>query len=100
MSCNRFVVVSRSCYAPKAGGGRFRHPVRLAVIDTALIQPHTALTRRVINSAAVLRTWSNVDSRYSGPRSAHGQALASAEQLAERLNRQLSEALLQVGAGI
>lgn len=76
-----YQVITRSCYAPKSGGGKYRHPVRVLVVSV-----YKGAYRS--NDPAIIREWRNVDSRYSGPRSEHGQALRAARELAERLNSQ------------
>ena len=75
-----FQVISRSCRAPKSGGGKYRHPVHILVVKGETKHAYRA------GDADVIREWSNVDSRYDGPRSAHGQALAAARNLATSLN--------------
>lgn len=77
---NRFAVVSRTCYAPKSGGGKYRRPVRVVVIDTTIQYAGSPIRKGIVAE------WSNVDSRYSGPRSEHGQALQAARELAATLN--------------
>lgn len=79
-----YQIITRSCAAPKSGGGKYRRPVRILVVS----QFKPAYRR---NDPAVIAEWSNVDSRYSGPRSAHGQALQAARELCERLNAELSQ---------
>lgn len=77
-----FQIVTRSCSAPKSGGGKYRRPVRVLVVDaTNGIKPAYRQ-----NDPSVIREWRNVDSRYNGPRSEHGQALRAANQMVERLN--------------
>jgi len=65
-----YQIISRSCYAPKSGNGRYRRPVRILVVSK-----FKSCYRH--NDPAIVREWKNVDSRYDGPRSAHGQALSS-----------------------
>lgn len=68
-------VVVRTCCAPQSGGGRYRRPVRVLVVRG----PVKAAYRR--GDSAVVAEWSNVDSRYDGPRSAYGQAIRAARAM-------------------
>lgn len=79
---DRFVVVSRSANAPKSGGGKYRRPVHVRVYDRHHHQYNGGIGQR-----GAVEEWSNVDSRYSGNRSAHGQALVEAHSLANELNK-------------
>ena len=74
-----FQIISRSYNAPKSGGGKYRRPVRILVVS----QYKNAYRH---GDPAIVQEWRNVDSRYSGPRSEHGQALAAARELVNRLN--------------
>ena len=78
----RFVIVTRSAAAPKSGGGKYRRPVHVRVLDSRQSEWHAV---RGYNDG-VKAEWSNVDSRYTGPRSAYGQALAAARELVADLN--------------
>ena len=77
----RYVITIRSCPAPSSGGGRFRRPVTVRVLDTNSGRSEWHWVRN-----GVVQSWPNVDSRYSGPRAAYGQALESARALAAELN--------------
>lgn len=81
----RYIVVIRSANAPKSRGGKFRRPVHVRVMDSTQSEWHAV---RGLNDG-MIREWSNVDSRYTGPRSEYGQALAAAEQLAAELNSKI-----------
>lgn len=78
----KFQIVTRSCNAPKSGGGKYRRPVRVLVVDmTEGVKPAYRH-----GDPTVKAEWSNMDSRYDGPRSEHGQALRAAKEMVERLN--------------
>lgn len=77
----RYIVRVRQCQAPAANGGKYRRPVTVRVLDTTVGPSEWHWVRR-----GVVQSWRNVDSRYDGPRSAYGQSLRSAAQLAEELN--------------
>lgn len=74
-----FQVIQRSYNAPKSKGGKYRRPVRVLVVSQ-----HKGCYRS--NDPAIVREWCNVDSRYDGPNSAYGQAMAAARQLCDSLN--------------
>lgn len=77
-----FKVVIRSCQAPKSGGGKYRRPVRVIVVNTNVQDPSKPIRKGIV------REWYNVDSRYDGPNSEYGKALAAATELASKLNAQ------------
>lgn len=85
----RFVVAIRSASAPSSGGGKYRRPVHVRVMDQTVSEWHAV---RGLNDG-VKAEWRNVDSRYDGPRSEYGQALRAARELAAKLN---AESNLQV----
>ena len=91
MTTPRYTVVIRSANAPKTGGGKYRRPVHVRVMDSTQSEWHAV---RGLNDG-LIREWSNVDSRYAGPRSEYGQAIAAAEALANQLNAEC-EALVTV----
>lgn len=75
--------VAISCYpSTSRGAGRFRRPVVVRVLDRAVGSRWHQVRQPV-------RAWPNVDSRYDGPRSAYGQALIAARELAARLNAEV-----------
>lgn len=88
----RYVVVIRAANAPKSGGGKYRRPVHVRVMDTTQSEWHAV---RGFNDG-LKAEWSNVDKRYNGPRSEYGQAIRAAKELADRLN---AEATVAVTAG-
>jgi hypothetical protein len=75
-----FVLVERSYPAPKSGGGIYRRPVYLAIVDTRVQDPTKPLRKGIV------ARWDNLDSRYNGPRSAYGMARAEAEAMLNELN--------------
>ena len=77
-----FVIVQRCYPAPKSGGGKYRRPVRVLVVNAANGIKHAY--RR--GDPDVVEVWENVDSRYGGPRAAYGRALLAARELVDRLN--------------
>lgn len=87
---SRFQVVVRSCNAGSRGGGKYRRPAVIRVIDT-----HVADTDRGQVLRGTVREWRNVDSRYRGPRSEFGKAFAAAEALAAELNSNSQSAIAQ-----
>lgn len=78
----RYVVKSHSADAPKSGGGKYRRPVHVRVYDTH----HDDY--RGYGSWGAVKEFNNVDSRYSGHKSAHGQAKNEAHELASKLNQE------------
>lgn len=78
----RYIVRVRTCQAPSSRGGKYRRPVVVRVLDTL----SGASDWHWVRACPWARQWSNVDSRYDGPRSAYGQALAAARDLADQLN--------------
>lgn len=81
----RYQVIIRS--APATGrNGKYRRPVHVRVVDSTLSEWHTV---RRLNDG-LKAEYRNVDSRYHGSRSAYGQALASARELAQRLNDEIT----------
>lgn len=85
---NRFQI--RVVSAPvNSGNGRFRRPVHVRVMDTTQSEWHAV---RGLNNGLKAQI-SNVDSRYSGPRSAYGQAMAYCRELMNELNAAEAEAL-------
>lgn len=82
-----YQIVSRRYPAPRSNGGQYRRPVRLMVVDASDgIKP---AYRR--GDPAIVQEWTNVDSRYDGPRSEHGKALRAAEALVEKLNAEAAQ---------
>lgn len=86
---NRFQVRVVCAPATSSGNSRFRRPVHVRVMDTTKSEWHAV---RGLNDGCRAEI-SNVDSRYSGPRSAHGQALARCREIAEELNAAEVEAM-------
>lgn len=84
----RFVVRTACCPAPSRGGGKFRRPVVVRVLDTAAGPSEWHWVRRGVRAR-----WENVDSRYDGPRAAYGQAMRSAAEIAARLNAEAAAAV-------
>lgn len=78
----RYRIVTRSANAPKTGGGKYRRPVHVRVMDSTQSEWHAV---RGLNDG-LIREWANVDSRYAGPKSEYGRAMAAAEELAGSLN--------------
>lgn len=70
-----------------SGKGKYRRPVHVRVLDSRLSEWHAL---RGFNNGLVFIS-KNVDSRYSGKRSAYGRALIQAEDLANKLNKQVSD---------
>lgn len=81
---NRYLVTIRTCQAPSTNGGKYRRPVVVRVVDTT-----SGPSDWYWHRTGIVSQWHNVDSRYSGPRSAYGQARREAEQLASELNRSI-----------
>lgn len=84
----RYYVAVSVCQASCKGGGKYRRPVTIRVCDS-----HDGGYWHAVRNCPCGRRWSNVDSRYNGPRSAYGQALAAARELAHRLNAEYESAL-------
>jgi hypothetical protein len=74
----RYQVVVRACQAPSSGGGKFRRPKVIYVVDSQVQDPAKPVRSYV-------RCWHNVDGRYDGPKSAYGQALSAARMLSQNL---------------
>jgi len=72
-------------HAPKSNGGNYRHLVHVRVYAPKLQKTEYAKTGKG-RSVKILKEWSNVDSRYNGPKSAYGQALGNAQELVELMN--------------
>lgn len=89
----RYVVSTVTTTAGQSRGGRYRKPVIIRVLDTTASEWHAV--RRL--TPGVMGEWGNVDSRYDGPRSAHGNALAHAAKLADELNAKHWAASVMVG---
>lgn len=85
---SRYVVTVATCQAPSSGGGRFRRPVVVRVLDTTAGAGPWHWVRY-----GVVSEWHNVDSRYDGPRSAYGQAIRAAHAECDALNAESSLAI-------
>lgn len=86
---NRYYVAVRST---PSGAYRWGRPVYVAVVDGEQVAQGAP-----IRAAGIVRQWGarghaeqgrRLDSRYSGPRSAYGRALAEAHRLCSELNAQ------------
>lgn len=75
MTTTRPTLTIKSCHAPMSKGGKFRRPVTVRVLAAGVSEWHAV---RGLIPGAVLFEARNVDSRYAGPRSAFGAALAQA----------------------
>jgi hypothetical protein len=95
INSNRYKVTIRAASAPSSGGGKYRRPVHVRVLDMAVMKSEWHAVR---GRGGKVAEWSNVDSRYDGPRSEYGQALRAAEQMADAMNRadaaRISEAIV------
>lgn len=76
----RYQIGSRTAAGGQSGGAQYRRPVHIRVYDTH----HEDY--RGIGSGGAVQEWDNVDSRYTGMRSAHGKALHAARELTTQLN--------------
>jgi len=85
-----FKISIRSAKAPQSGGGKYRRPVHVRVLDTRVSEWHAV---RGLNDG-VRKEFKNVDARYAGLKSAYGQALREAQLLVADLN---AEALKTAG---
>ena len=79
----RYVVSEACCHAPSSGGGKYRRPVVVRVLDTLAGPGYWHWVR-----SGIVARWHNVDSRYDGPRAAYGRAIRAAAELCGRLNQQ------------
>lgn len=83
ITSTRYKISIRTASAPSSGGGKYRRPVHVRVLDTETMKSEWHAVRGFGGKVA---EWSNVDSRYDGPNSAYGQALRAAKSMVESLN--------------
>lgn len=82
------IVIKRCSNKAKSHGALFRRPVHVRIMDLYVTEVDAETNspwhvRR--GEGDIIHEWRNVDSRYSGPRSAYGQALAAAEETLAQL---------------
>jgi len=85
----RFKVSTVSAKSVGSGPGKFRRPVHVRVMDlgATVVSASTRSAWHVSRGEGdIVEEWSDVDSRYSGPRSAYGQSLDAATACAAELN--------------
>lgn len=76
-----YSIVVRSAPSTNSGGGQYRRPVRILVVQGAIKGCYRHGDKDVIES------WENEDSRYQGPRSGYGKAWAAAVKLRSLLTQ-------------
>ena len=77
-----YVVVTRVCHRAGGAANRFSRPVKVVVLDVRVSEWHAS--RGKVAGYVVVAT--GVDSRYYGPRSAYGIAMAKAQVVAANAN--------------
>lgn len=76
--------ISVSTAPAKGGNGKYRRPVHIYLFDTQAKGTRWHWVRGL--NGGLVKMWANVDSRYSGPKSAYGQAMQEAKELCQQLN--------------